>query len=153
MRFLSKLLLSGLVAVPLGAARAQSAMSSAPSVTFFDSNAVAAAFAKGKPLLEGAAYKIHASRRETPGQAEVHTRDTDIVYVLQGHAVFITGGTAKDLRTVAPDELRGPGIEGGETHHLRAGVVIVVPSGTPHWFKSIDGPFLYYVVKVTKGGM
>jgi len=153
MRFVSRLLLSGIIILPLGALRAQSAMSSAPSVTFFDSNAVAAAFAKAKPLLEVDAYKIHASRRETPGQAEVHTRDTDIIYVLQGHAVFITGGAAKDLRTVAPDELRGPGIEGGETHHLRAGDVIVVPSGMPHLFKSVDGPFLYYTVKVTKGGM
>src|SRR5205809_7776225 len=98
MRFVSRLLLSGIIILPLGALRAQSAMSSAPSVTFFDSNAVAAAFAKGKPLLEVDAYKIHASRRETPGQAEVHTRDTDIIYVLQGHAVFITGGAAKDLR-------------------------------------------------------
>jgi len=31
--------------------------------------------------------------------------------------------------------------------------VIVVPSGIPHWFKAVDGPFLYYTVKVTKGGM
>jgi len=153
MRFVSRLLLSGIVILPLRAARAQSTMGPAPAVTFFDSNAVAAAFAKGKPLLEGAAYKVHASRRETPGQSEVHTRDTDIIYVVQGHAVFITGGTAKDLRTVAPDELRGPGIEGGETHHLRAGDVIVVPNGTPHWFKAVDGPFLYYTVKVTKGSM
>ena len=153
MRFVSRLLLSGIVILPLGEARAQSAMSSAPSVTFFDSNAVAAAFAKGKPLLEVDAYKIHASRREASGQAEVHTRDTDIIYVLQGHSVFVTGGKAPDLRTVAPDELRGPGIEGGETHHLRAGDVIVVPSGIPHWFKAVDGPFLYYTVKVTKGGM
>ena len=153
MRFVSNLLLSSIVALPLGAAGAQTAMSPAPAVTYFDSGAVAAAFAKGKPLVEVSAYKIHASRRETPGQAEVHTRDTDIIYVLQGHPVFITGGTAKDLKTIAPDELRGPGIEGGETRHLRAGNVIIVPNGTPHWFKSVDGPFLYYTVKVTQEGM
>src|SRR5213594_3589133 len=137
MRFGSKLLLAGVVASPLGAARAQSAMSPAAAVTYIDSGAVAAAFAKGKPLVEVGAYKIHASRRETPGQVEVHTRDTDIIYVLQGQTVFITGGKALDLRTVAPDELRGPGIEGGETHHLGAGDVIVVPNGTPHWFKLV----------------
>ena len=153
MRSVYRLSLVSVLALPLGTARAQSTMAPAANITFFDSNTVAAAFAKGKPLLEVEAYKIHASRRETPGQAEVHTRDTDVIYVLQGHAVFITGGTAKELRTVASDELRGPGIEGGETHHLRAGDVIVVPNGIPHWFKSVDGPFLYYTVKVTKGAM
>ncbi len=153
MRSTYQLLLVGVAALPLGSARAQNMMAPAANITYFDSGTVAGAFAKGRPLLEAEAYKIHASRRETPGQAEVHTRDTDIIYVLQGHAVFITGGAAKDLRTVAPDELRGPGIEGGETHHLRVGDVIVVPNGVPHWFKSVDGPFLYYTVKVTKGGM
>ncbi len=153
MRSVYRLLLVSGFALPLGSARAQSTMAPAANITFFDSSTVAAAFAKGKPLLEVEAYKIHASRRETPGQAEVHTRDTDVIYVLQGHALFITGGAAKALHTVAPDELRGPGIEGGETHHLRAGNVIVVPNGIPHWFKSVDGPFLYYTVKVTKGGM
>jgi len=83
----------------------------------------------------------------------VHTRDTDVIYVLQGHAVFVTGGTAKELHTVTPDELRGSRIDGGETHRLRAGDVIVVPNGIPHWFKSVDGPFLYYTVKVTKRGI
>jgi hypothetical protein len=26
--------------------------------------------------------------------------------------------------------------------------VIIVPKGTPHWFKDVSGPVLYYVVKV-----
>jgi len=26
--------------------------------------------------------------------------------------------------------------------------VLVVPRGTPHWFKEVSGTFLYYVVKV-----
>src|SRR5439155_5687977 len=99
----SDLLLVSGFALPLGSARAQSTMAPAANITFFDSSSVAAAFAKGKPLLEVEAYKIHASRRETPGQAEVHTRDTDVIYVLRGHALFITGGAAKALHTVAPD--------------------------------------------------
>ena len=28
------------------------------------------------------------------------------------------------------------------------GDVVIVPKGTPHWFKQVDGAFLYYVVKV-----
>src|SRR5207247_10073454 len=121
MRSVYRLSLGSVHALPLGTARAQSTMAPAANITFFDSNTVAAAFAKGKPLLEVEAYKIHASGRETPGQAEVHTRDTDAIYVLQGHALFITGGAAQASHTVAPDELRGPGTEGGSAHHRRAG--------------------------------
>src|SRR6184192_426247 len=42
---------------------------------FIDASHVAAAFAKGRPLLETAGYKVHASRRIQPGQAEIHTLD------------------------------------------------------------------------------
>jgi len=26
--------------------------------------------------------------------------------------------------------------------------VLIVPNGTPHWFKDVSGPLNYYVVKV-----
>jgi mannose-6-phosphate isomerase-like protein (cupin superfamily) len=32
------------------------------------------------------------------------------------------------------------------------GDVVVVPNGTPHWFKQVNGPLLYYVVKVRQNG-
>jgi glc operon protein GlcG len=47
--------------------------SPATTATFIDAPHVAAAFAKGQPLLETAGYKVHASRRVEPGQAEIHT--------------------------------------------------------------------------------
>ncbi len=114
---------------------------------YFESKQVAAAFAKGIPLLEVEGYKIHASRRTEPGLAEVHTDETDVIYVLEGTATFVTGGTLIDSKNIAPDEIRGSGIQGGETHHLKKGDVIVVPEGVPHWFKEIKAPFLYFVVK------
>lgn len=120
-------------------------------VTLIDRDRVAAAFAKGSPLIESGDYKIHASRRDAPGVAEVHTRDTDIAYVLQGSATLVTGGTAVDLESTAPEELRGTGITGGETRKLVPGDVVVIPNGVPHWFKEVEGPFLYYVVKVRQG--
>jgi glc operon protein GlcG len=110
---------------------------------------VTAAFKAGRPLLETGQYKIHASRRDAPGMAEVHTRDTDIVYVLDGSATLVTGGTVVGGATTAMDEIRGRSLEGGETRRLVKGDVVVVPNGVPHWFKQVDGPLLYYVVKVT----
>jgi hypothetical protein len=129
-------------------------------VTVIGRDLVATAFAKGSPLIETGDYKIHASRREGPGIAEIHTRDTDIAYVIRGSATLVTGGTAVDVKSVAPEELRGPAISGGETRKLVPGDVVVIPNGVPHWFKEVEPPFLYYVVKVrqaerstTKGGM
>lgn len=110
------------------------------------------AFAAGRPLTETDAYKVHASRREKPGQAEVHDRDTDIIYVLDGTATLVTGGTAVDAETTAPDERRGGSISGGTTRRLAKGDVVVVPHGTAHQFTEVQAPFLYYVVKVTTGG-
>jgi uncharacterized protein GlcG (DUF336 family)/quercetin dioxygenase-like cupin family protein len=124
---------------------------SQPAVAYFDSKTVAVAFDKGSVLVGGSPgrnYMVHASRREKPGMAEVHTWDTDVIYVLEGEATFVTGGAVIDSKTIEPGEIRGASIEGGETRKLVKGDVITVANGTPHLFKEIRGPFLYYVVKV-----
>ena len=120
------------------------------SVLFFDKAQVSTSFAKGAVLLDGTNrnYMVHTSRREKPGLAEIHTVDTDIIYVLEGTATFVTGGAAVETKEVAPNELRGSRIDGGETRHLTKGDVIVVPNGTPHWFKDVGGTLLYYTIKV-----
>ena len=128
----------------------RSSMASTP-ISYFDKDQVKAAFAKGTVLLDGSDnrnYMIHASRREAPGMAEIHSKDTDIIYVLGGKATFVTGGTASEPKTIAPDEIRGNSIQGGDTRQIAEGDVIVVPNGVPHWFREISGPFTYYVVKV-----
>ena len=136
---------AALAASPFGTARAQS---DDATVRYLGHDEVAAAFAKGKPMIEVRDYKIHASRREGPGLVEVHTRDTDIAYVLQGSATLVTGGAAIGLKEIGAEELRGSAIRGGETRQLNPGDVVVIPNGIPHWFKEVKAPFLYYVVKV-----
>ena len=122
-------------------------MATAP-VTYFEKEKVAAAFAKGAVLFDKSdKYMVHASRRDQPGLGELHTKDADIIYVLEGTAMFVTGGTLVEPRNIAADEIRGKEISGGETRKLVKGDVIIVPAGTPHWFKEVSNPFLYYVVK------
>jgi glc operon protein GlcG len=126
------------------------APTAASDVSYFDKDRVAAAFQKGAVLFDGDGtnYMVHASRREAPGQVEVHTRDTDIIYVLDGSSTFVTGGTVVDGKSIAADEIRGTTVQGGATRRISKGDVIIVPNGTPHWFKEVQGPVLYYVVKV-----
>lgn len=122
-----------------------------PAVSYWDKSKVDEAFSEGAVLFDGSDgrnYMVHASRREKPGQAEIHTKDADVIYVLQGSATFITGGEAVDAKNLAADELRGSGIKGGETRQIAKGDVIIVPHGVPHQFLEVTDPFLYYVVKV-----
>jgi Cupin len=117
-------------------------------VVFIPADRVAAAFAKGAVLVNNGNYMVHASRRDTEGQVEVHVKDADIIYMLEGTTTFITGGEVVGGRTTAPDEIRGTSVRGGDTRKLAKGDVIIVPRGTPHWFKEVSAPVLYYVVKV-----
>jgi len=125
-------------------------------VTYLDSKTVKAAFGKGAVLVgedekmmhAARNYMVHASHRDQAGIAEIHTLDTDIVYVLEGTATLVTGGTAVESKTIAPNELRGKYIDGGETRKLVPGDVVIIPDNVPHWFKEVSSPFNYYVVKV-----
>src|SRR6266481_5501700 len=114
---------------------AAAAVSRGPApVTYFEGAKVAAAFDKGSVLFnQGESYMVHASRREQPGMAEIHTKDADIVYVLDGVATLVTGGTAVNTKVTEPDELRGTEIAGGEAYQLKKGDVMIVPAGVPHW--------------------
>ena len=123
------------------------AASGTPPVTYLDRDKVAAAFAKGVPLLEVEGYKIHASRREGPGVAEVHDFETDVVYVLEGSALVVTGGTVVEPKVTEPGQIRGSMIQGGEARRIGKGDVMVIPAGIPHWFKDVPGPLTYFVVK------
>jgi glc operon protein GlcG len=122
-----------------------------PPVSYFKAEDVRTAFAKGDVLFGGEGgrnYMVHASHRDAAGMAEVHIDDTDVIYVLEGMATFVTGGNVEGGQTTAPREIRGPAIRGGETRRIAKGDVLIVPNGTPHWFKDVTAPFNYYVVKV-----
>jgi glc operon protein GlcG len=124
--------------------------SSTPPVLFFDAKQVSASFSTGAVLLDAndRNYMVHTSRRDKPGLAEIHALDTDIIYVMEGTATFVTGGTAVDAKEIAPNEIRGSRIEGGVTRQLSKGQVIIVPNNTAHWFKEVNSEFLYYTIKV-----
>src|SRR5262249_7285983 len=120
-------------------------------VSYFSKAQVEEGFSKGAVLFDGRDgrnYMVHASRRDGPGMVEAHSKDTDILYVLRGSATVVTGGTMVDGKPIAADEIRGREIKGGESRELVPGDAMIIPSGVPHWFKEVQGPFLYYVIKV-----
>lgn len=118
------------------------------AVSYFERSKVDAAFVKGAVLFDNSdKYMVHASHRDQAGAVEVHEQDADIIYVLEGSATLVTGGEIIGGKVTAPGEIRGTDIKGGETRTITKGDVIIVPAGTPHWFREVPGPINYYVVK------
>ena len=121
-----------------------------PAVTYVDHDKVVAALAKGGSLVTAPNVTVSGAQRTGPGQVEVHNKETDVLYVIDGEATFVTGGTMVGGKVTRPDQLLGTDIQGGETHHLSKGDVIVIQAGTPHWFKEVPKSVHYFVVKVLK---
>lgn len=120
------------------------------TVTYVSHDKVAAALAKGGSLVTAPDLLVSGSHRTGPGHVEVHEKETDVFYVTDGSATFVTGGTMVGGKTTSPGQMAGTNIQGGETHQLTKGDVIVIPAGIPHWFKEVPQSITYYVVKVLK---
>jgi mannose-6-phosphate isomerase-like protein (cupin superfamily) len=137
-----------LLAAWLAPARAQQ---SADQVTYVDAAKVAEAFAKGGALGTGSDHVASVLRRVKPGQVEVHTKETDIFYIVDGTATFVTGGTVVGQKELRANQLTGTDIQSGQTHQLKKGDFITIPAGIPHWFKDVPSSGVtYYMVKVVK---
>jgi quercetin dioxygenase-like cupin family protein len=113
---------------------------------------MAAGFTKGGTVLNNGAFQILTSHRVQPGQVEVHANYGDIMFVVEGSATIVTGGTVVDGKTTAPGEIRGSSITGGKSYHLAPGDVFVIQAGTPHWFQEVNKLVNYYVVKPRMAG-
>ena len=126
------------VAGVLGAA-AQTAQTRPQPLTTskFVSHEIVAGCTKAGSFANTPEYTVTCSYRNGPGVVEIHPKETDVIYVLDGAATFVTGGTAKNIKADDPLQPRGTDIQGGEPHHLVKGDVIVVPAGQPHWFKEV----------------
>ena len=128
-------------------AGAQSARS---GVIHVDPATVAAALANGGNLVTRPDLLVSGNHRETGGQVEVHDKETDVLYILDGEATFVFGGQMVGGEVSRPGQWLGKDITGGQTRHIAKGDVFVIPAGIPHWFKEVPKSVSYFVVKVLK---
>jgi glc operon protein GlcG len=118
-------------------------------VNYVESEKVTAALQKGGSLITTPEFLVSGSHRDKGGQVEVHEKETDILYIVDGGATFVTGGTVVGGKTARPGKFVGTDFQGGQARRLRKGDVITVPAGVPHWFKETTN-VSYFVVKVLK---
>jgi len=120
-------------------------------VIYIPQDQVAQGFSKNNILYDGVPdhnYRVGVFHRDMAGEVEVHAKDTDVFYVLEGSATFVTGGNFTTGKNTAPDEVRGPSMTAGTSRTIAKGDVIIIPANVPHWFKEIQKPITYFGVKV-----
>ena len=122
-----------------------------PAVTYVSHDKVAAAL-EGQthtgPLVKASDLLVLGAHRSENGRVELHEKETDVFYIVDGEATFVTGGKMVGGKVTSPGQWLGTDIQGGQVHHLAKGDVIVIPAGIPHWFKDVPHSVSYFVVKV-----
>ena len=146
---MKKFLALALIAASVGIVSGSIAEGFPKRVHFIPHDKVTAAFVKGERIIEDEGLIVIANRGRQRG-AELHRKTNHVFIIVDGEADFVTGGKMIDPKDTAPDQIRGPGIEGGTTHHLVKGDVITIPANTPHQWKdtSKTGSIAYYAVNV-----
>ena len=88
--------------------------------------------------------------RVRTGPSGVHANWNDVMFVLDGEATEVTGGTVVGATSdPSTGETRGTGIDGGTRTHIAKGDVVHIPPNTPHWAVLAPGKtMLMCVVKV-----
>ncbi len=87
--------------------------------------------------------------------AVLHPYSVEIYRILEGSGTLVTGGLLNPplAEAISDDIMRTQhGVEGGLARQVKAGDVLVLQPGTPHWFSSIDGESITYMesrVRVT----
>jgi glc operon protein GlcG len=120
-------------------------------VIYIPQGQVAPGFSKNNILYDGVPgrnYRVGVFHRDIGGEVEVHAKDTDVFYVLEGSATLVTGGNFTTGKETAPDEVRGQSMTAGTSRTIAKGDVIIIPANVPHWFKEIQKPITYFGVKV-----
>ena len=89
-------------------------------------------------------------RRRSSGVAQyavMHPYSMEIYRILEGSGTLVTGGRIiGELERTTDDVLRTAlGIEGGLARQVKAGDILVLQPGTPHWFSHIDGDSITYM--------
>jgi len=93
-------------------------------------------------------FRVLGMRRVKAGSVESHTLESTVLYIIDGEADVLMGGTIVGMRETRPGEVTGTDLTGARTVHLVKGESFVAPAGVPYWFKNVSKDITYFVVKV-----
>jgi len=89
-------------------------------------------------------YRVNIVHRPKANGAIAHPGNTELHYIIEGSGTVVTGG--KIIRK--PGASAGSAtIEGGETHKVTKGDVVIVPAGSAHMYSEVNGEITYLEVR------
>ena len=95
-------------------------------------------FPEGQKLSASSPNQLIRTRQASePNNASVHPDITEVYYIVAGSGVFMTGGSFLD-----PND-RSKGSTGGVPNNVARGDFVILPPGTVHWFRQINGSVTY----------
>ena len=103
-------------------------------------------------MLGGKASVAMLHRTKPEVSALIHDRVTETYYIMSGSGTFVTGGTLgnpkpTDLSRVNAGMSQTGTRQGGVSQKVKPGDIIMIPAGTPHSFRELDGPISYLVYR------
>lgn len=89
-------------------------------------------------------YRVNIVHRPKANGAIAHPGNTELHYIIEGSGTVVTGG--KIVRKPGAPAASAT-IEGGETHKVTKGDVIIVPAGSAHMYSEVNGEITYLEVR------
>jgi mannose-6-phosphate isomerase-like protein (cupin superfamily) len=86
-------------------------------------------------------YRVNIVHRPKANGAIAHPGNTELHYIIDGSGTVVTGG--KIVRKQGAPAT----IEGGETHKVTKGDIIIVPAGSAHMYSEVNGEITYLEVR------
>jgi hypothetical protein len=128
------------------------AMAQAADVgTFATATEVQAALARAKArhtggntvekLVAAPGYAVQLEYRTSDTPPTVHPTENELIEVIGGGCTLVTGGMLAGQKPSQAGAMTvsGTAIQGGAAHPVSKGDYIMVPAGTPHWYKDVRG--------------
>ena len=89
-------------------------------------------------------YRVNIVHRPKANGAIAHPGNTELHYIIAGTGAVTTGG--KIVRKPGAPAAEAT-IDGGETHDVKPGDVIIVPAGSAHMYSKVNGEITYLEVR------
>mgnify|MGYP003348172434 CR=1 FL=1 len=89
-------------------------------------------------------YRVNIVHRPKANGAIAHPGNTELHYIIAGSGTVVTGGRIVRKAGAPASEAT---IEGGESHNVTVGDIIIVPAGSAHMYSEVNGEITYLEVR------
>jgi mannose-6-phosphate isomerase-like protein (cupin superfamily) len=89
-------------------------------------------------------YRVNIVHRPKANGAIAHPGNTELHYIIEGSGTVVTGGRIVRKPGAPPSSAT---IEGGESHKVAKGDVIIIPAGSAHMYSEVNTEISYLEVR------